>query len=113
MSVRQRLLDERARASARLEELRAEFDAIVDASAFSAADDEHDPDGATIGFERAQVAALVTHAEQHVAELDAALARVDAGTYGRCESCGDAIAPERLDARPTARTCVACATTVR
>jgi DnaK suppressor protein len=40
--------------------------------------------------------------------IQAALARVDAGTYGTCEACGEAIAPARLDARPAARRCIRC-----
>ena len=42
------------------------------------------------------------------AAVDAALARVDDGSYGVCERCGQPIAPARLEARPTARTCVSC-----
>ncbi|MCD9197185.1 TraR/DksA family transcriptional regulator [Aeromicrobium wangtongii] len=37
------------------------------------------------------------------------MTRLHAGTYGRCESCGEVIAAARLEARPTARRCVACA----
>jgi len=72
-------------------------------------DDEHDPEGSTIAFERAQVAALLDQAERQLAELDAAVARVDAGGYGQCESCGDAIAAERLLVRPAATRCITCA----
>jgi RNA polymerase-binding transcription factor DksA len=104
-----RLRDERERAARQVMELRDQFDAIVAASEFASADDEHDPDGATIGFERAQVASLLVHAERRLGELDAALERVDAGTYGACESCGRPISPERLDALPATRTCTACA----
>ena len=41
-------------------------------------------------------------------EVVGALERLEAGTYGRCERCGNEIAPERLEAIPTARLCVAC-----
>ena len=41
-------------------------------------------------------------------EIDAALARLDAGTYGRCVSCGSAIPVERLEFRPFAAACVTC-----
>ncbi len=44
-------------------------------------------------------------------ELDAALARIDAGTYGRCSGCGDAIPAERLEAIPAAESCVSCQST--
>ncbi|WP_238694222.1 TraR/DksA family transcriptional regulator [Nocardioides daphniae] len=72
------------------------------------ADDEHDPEGATIAFERSQVAALATQARRQLEEVDEALARVDAGTYGVCERCGGPIPAARLEARPLARTCVTC-----
>jgi RNA polymerase-binding transcription factor DksA len=104
-----RLDDERRAALDLLATLKRDFAGIVDASADSNADDEHDPEGSTIAFERSQVSALIGQAERRVAEIDAARARVDAGTYGRCEVCGDPIAAERLEARPAARTCVRCA----
>jgi len=108
-TARELLLAERAAAQARVRALRDEVEEIVDASRDSNADDEHDPDGATIAFERAQVDALARAAAGRVEEVDAALARLDAGTYGTCASCGEPIAPGRLEARPTARTCVTCA----
>jgi RNA polymerase-binding transcription factor DksA len=55
------------------------------------------------------VAALIDQAEQHLADLDQALSRLDQGSYGRCERCGQPIAPARLAARPAARTCIGCA----
>lgn len=100
---------ERAAAQAQIEALTREFDAIVAASKASNADDEHDPEGATIAFERQQVAALLDSARRRLADVDAAVTAVEAGTYGRCEGCGRSIAPERLAARPTARTCIDCA----
>jgi len=111
--ARERLLAVRAEASERLRALRADVAGIVEASRDSNADDEHDPDGATIAFERAQVDALARDAAARVEEVDAALARLDAGTYGVCAGCGQQIAAGRLGARPTARTCVACAAAAR
>ena len=104
-----RLTAERARTSERLGRLRHDFLGVVDASRDSNADDEHDPEGSTIAFERSQVDALLRQAEEHLAEVDAALQRLAHGGYGRCEVCGRTIAAERLEARPTARTCVGCA----
>jgi len=104
-----RLAEERARTSERLDRLRHDFLGVVDASRDSNADDEHDPEGATIAFERSQVDALVRQAEAHLVEVDAAIGRLATGGYGRCEVCGQPIAAERLEARPTARTCVRCA----
>jgi DnaK suppressor protein len=86
---------------------------IVAAALDSNLDDEHDPEGATIAFERAQVDALMAQARHRLAEVDAARARLDGGSYGRCLACGEAIAPARLEARPTARTCITCASASR
>ncbi|ABL83252.1 MULTISPECIES: TraR/DksA C4-type zinc finger protein [unclassified Nocardioides] len=106
---RGRLDEERRRTTARLAELRGEYRGFVDASRDTNADDEHDPEGATIAFEREQVGALVRRAEQRLTEVADALARLDDGTYGACARCGAPIAAERLDVRPTATTCVGCA----
>ena len=43
-----------------------------------------------------------------IAQIDAALARIDAGTYGSCTRCGTSIPEERLELRPFSATCVAC-----
>jgi len=96
----------RADAVERLAALRGSKDDLVDAARDSNVDDEHDPEGATIAFERAQVDALAGDAAARLAEIDAALARLDAGTYGICAVGGEPIDPARLAARPTATTCV-------
>ena len=103
------LLAERAAALAQIEALTREFDEVVAASRSSNADDEHDPEGATIAFERQQVVALLEQARQRLADVEAALVRREAGDYGICETCGRPIAAERLVARPAARTCIDCA----
>lgn len=104
------LLDaERARVVARLAALSADHDSVVAASLDTNADDEHDPEGATIAFERSQIGALVAQAREHLAEIDDAVGRIDAGLYGTCEACGRPIPDDRLAARPTARRCIACA----
>ena len=104
-----RLAEEREQVLARLASLRADFAGIVEAVKASNGDDEHDPEGSTIAFERSQVGAHVQQAEEHLAAIDAALGRIDAGTYGTCTRCGEPIPEGRLEARPTASTCVACA----
>jgi len=106
---RETLAAERASTQERLGGLEREFAGIVDSSASANADDEHDPEGATIAFERQHIAALIEQARDQLAAIDAALRRTEEGTYGRCEACGRPIAPERLAARPTATRCVACA----
>ena len=82
---------------------------IIAASAGANADDEHDPEGATIAFERAQLSALIEQAETRLAELAAAQQRLQDGSYDRCERCGGPIGEQRLLARPATRHCVRCA----
>ncbi len=108
-SVREVLAAEQAEVLARVDALSRSLDDIVGASESSNADDEHDPEGSTIAFERAQVTALLAQARTHLTEATDALQRLDSDSYGRCERCGEAISPERLRARPTARTCIHCA----
>jgi RNA polymerase-binding transcription factor DksA len=100
------LREERAALVARLSQLTSDMTALVEASRDSNADDEHDPEGQTIAYERSQLAAVTTQVGDHIAEVDAALARVGAGTYGYCEVCGQPIDAARMEARPTARACV-------
>lgn len=103
------LEEERQHTLRRLSGLAGDFDEIVEASRDSNADDEHDPDGSTIAFERAQVGELVRQAKDRLSEIDAAIGRLNAGVYGVCENCGQPIATDRLEARPVARTCIECA----
>jgi DnaK suppressor protein len=108
-AVRDTLEAERASTLARLQAMTAEYEGIVAASVDTNADDEHDPEGSTIAFERAQVAALVTQAQSDLDDLDRAVARLDQGRYATCEQCGSPIAADRLAARPATRTCITCA----
>ena len=107
--ARQLLEAERQQTLRRLSSLTGDFDDVVEASRDANADDEHDPEGATIAFERSQVAALVLQVQHQLTEVEAAIDRLAAGTYGFCEQCGQPIAGARLEARPTARTCIKCA----
>lgn len=110
VSQTDRLHDERARVADLVEALTDEFDGIVDAAATTGAtDDEHDPEGNTIAFERQRVAALLRDARAKLQALDDALTSVDAGGYGACESCGRPIDDARLAALPATRTCIDCA----
>lgn len=100
---------ERARTVAQIDALTRDFDSVVEACESDAYDDEHDPEGHTIAYERQQVASLLREAAAHLADIDAALTRLHSGTYGTCETCGGAIADERLAIRPASRTCITCA----
>lgn len=109
MAAREVLATERLRTVALCQVLRQDFDSIVEASASSNADDEHDPEGATVAFERAQLVALLAQCQTRLAEIDRAVKRCEQGSYGICEGCGEAIPADRLAARPSARTCIRCA----
>lgn len=103
------LATERAASMARLVDLECQFERTVEASVDSNADDEHDPEGATVAYERAQLSALIEATKRRLAQLDGAFERLGRGRYLVCESCGGPIAPERLAARPFAQTCISCA----
>ena len=92
-----------------LAQLERQRSGVVAASLESNADDEHDPEGATIGFERAQLDATIASTAEQIARLHTALERIEAGTYGACEVCGRPIPEARLEVRPDATRCVACA----
>ena len=107
--VRGTLVDDRKRTTERVEALRRDLRSLEE-SVEGSTDDEHDPDGSGgLAVGRAQVQALIAQAEGHLADVDAALGRLDDGGYGRCERCGEPIGAARLEARPTARTCIRCA----
>ena len=106
MDALDRALDDARR---RVVDLRAAREELVAAAEGANVDDEHDPEGATIAFEREQLAALLAQAERSVAAAEAALTARAAGTYGTCEVCGRPIGAERLEARPSAATCITCA----
>ncbi|HLS26564.1 MAG TPA: TraR/DksA C4-type zinc finger protein [Beutenbergiaceae bacterium] len=107
--IRAQLEADRQRTLNRIAALGENVTSIVEATRDTATDDEHDPEGSTIAFERSQADALRSSAHQHLVEVDAAVARIEEDAYGRCEDCGEPIAFERLLARPTARTCISCA----
>ncbi len=65
-------------------------------------------DGTTEAVERISTTAVARRLSATATEVDRALERLSAGTYGTCETCGDPIPPERLEAIPWAATCVSC-----
>ncbi len=106
---RRQLDDARAATLRRIEHLTRSFDEIVVAATDVATDDEHDPEGHTIAWERQQVAALLSKANADRASIEAAIARLDEGDYGRCLHCGEAISSARLEALPDVTDCISCA----
>ena len=107
--ARQRLLQERAEVMQLGRDLTATFDNMVEAAQDSNLDDEHDPEGSTIAAEPSLTTSLSASAAARLAQIEAALVRVEDGTYGSCLRCGRAIGAGRLDARPDATLCIDCA----
>ena len=105
-----RLTVDRADTVKQIASMTADLEAMAAASAGSNLDDEHDPEGSTVAFEREQLAGLRSRSQAHLRDIDAALGRLADGSYGRCEVCRGAIGDERLRALPATRMCVACAT---
>lgn len=108
-SVRAELLDALAEAVAQRDARAADFEEYVAGADLVNTDDEHDPEGATIAFERAQVIALRDDAIRRIELIEQALSRIEDGTYGRCTGCGRPIPAARLAAVPGVQTCVSCA----
>jgi len=71
--------------------------------------DEGHADVGQVTAERSEVDALSGQLRETFDDTEDALAKLDAGTYGDCESCGQPIAPARLEAMPAARLCITCA----
>jgi DnaK suppressor protein len=85
---------------------RLDLEFAQESSSRPTSDDEVDSGSAT--SERERTMSLARHAREQLALINAALQRMDAGTYGRCTSCGKAIPTARLEARPQSALCVDC-----
>jgi len=95
--------------TAELEATRVALDDLRRQRADRFDDDEHDPEGLPLSGEYSRLDGLRRATEHRITEVDAALSNVKAGRYGVCLTCGSPIPPGRLEARPTATLCVACA----
>ena len=71
--------------------------------------DEGFADSCQVTAERGEVEALAGSLQETLQDIDDALSKLDAGSYGKCENCGEPIAEARLDAMPMARFCIKCA----
>jgi RNA polymerase-binding transcription factor DksA len=71
--------------------------------------DSNFADSSQVTAERGEAEALAASLREALNEVEHALAKMDSGAYGQCESCGKAIAPARLEAKPAARLCIDCA----
>jgi RNA polymerase-binding protein DksA len=105
------LLEERERVTHTLEYLHEENPGSLEdetGDLVSSSVDNHLGDMATATFDRELDYTLEGNAEQVLSAIDAALARMEAGTYGLCQSCGNPISPERLEAIPWTTRCIEC-----
>jgi DnaK suppressor protein len=108
---RKRLLEERARVEQQLHRVEAldssvdQKDELGELSAY----DQHPADVATNTFERERDQAIEESMRDELKQIDEALAKIEAGTYGICERCHKPIAPARLEALPYATLCIDCA----
>ena len=66
-------------------------------------------DSSQVTAERGETEALAQSLTNNLVDVERALAKIDAGTYGLCESCHNEIAEARLEAMPAARYCISCA----
>lgn len=89
--------------------LQSDMEAVAAARESANVDDEHDPEGSTIAYERSQLDAIRRSALERASDARAALGRIGDGSFGRCERCAARIGDARLQARPTARLCIDCA----
>jgi RNA polymerase-binding protein DksA len=109
--LRAALLDERTRVTHALEYLHEENPGSLEdetGELQTPSVNDHLGDLATATFDRELDYTLEENAEAVLQAIDSALARMEAGTYGRCQNCGESISPERLEAIPWATRCIDC-----
>jgi RNA polymerase-binding transcription factor DksA len=102
-------VDFRALLEAERADLRAQLAELGFGEAGGLKYDSNFADTSQVTAERGEAEALAGELRDALAEVEAAIARLADGTYGRCEQCGQPIAPARLEAKPAARRCIACA----
>ena len=94
---------------ARILELELELGVVVTNQDGRPAADADAGDAGSIDVERDRVTGLLAATHERRSEVEVALRRVAAGTWGICAHCGGPISPERLDALPSAEACIECA----
>jgi RNA polymerase-binding protein DksA len=103
------LLEERTRVQAALENLREETaGTLYDDAGEESAYDNHLADTATETYDRELDYTLEENSEHVLGEIEAALTRIEGGTYGICANCSKQISEERLEALPWATLCIDC-----
>ena len=103
------LLADREGATELIEALKDEVDPFTVSQRGVISADEHDPEGPSIAMQRSESSLMLAQARHHLDEINAAMARLEDGSYGVCASCGRSIPLARLRARPQATRCISCA----
>jgi RNA polymerase-binding protein DksA len=105
---RKRLLEERKRAQEALDYLHDENPGSIQDETQDSTADNHPGDMATVTFDRELDYTLEENEGRLLQAIDAALERIDGGTYGICANCGKPIGAERLEALPWTTQCIDC-----
>jgi RNA polymerase-binding transcription factor DksA len=106
-TARKRLAGERTRLQGIRDDLqREQDDSAADTGGELSSFDQHPGDSGTETFEMEKNVSLLEQVEDELREVDAALQRVERGTYGTCQTCGRPIGDERLEAMPATRFCI-------
>ena len=105
---KQRLLEERQRAQEARDYIHEESRGQLEDEREEIQSDNHPGDMATSTFDRELDYTLEENVERALAAIDAALQRIEDGTYGTCETCGEPIGTERLEALPWTTQCIDC-----
>lgn len=100
-------LQDRLRAS--LDEEASHLRAQLEDLAPNSSHDENFADSGQVAAEQGESRALAGQLQETLTDVEAALVKLDNGTYGLCETCGEAIAEPRLEAMPSTRYCINCA----
>jgi RNA polymerase-binding transcription factor len=105
--LRQRMLEERQRVVDAIDNIHAENPgSIGEETEETTFQDNHLGDIATATFDREMASTLEDNSTHVLTEIDAALKRIDEGTFGVCTRCGKPISAERLEALPWATLCI-------
>jgi RNA polymerase-binding protein DksA len=102
-----RLLEERQRVVDAIDNIHAENPGSLGAETEElTVQDNHPGDVATATFDREMASTLEDNSTHVLGEIDAALERIEAGTFGTCRACGGPVGEERLEALPWATLCI-------
>jgi len=91
--------------TAERDRLAAQINSLEPGSSNAQVDDNF-ADSGQVAAEQGENQALAAQLRSELEEVERALGKLDEGTYGRCETCGEPIAPARLEAMPAARHCI-------